>query len=110
MMHRTDKLSNLSQYCNLFSLHYLRIFTGKKHRQIKLQRLQKVQMWSFELIVHTKFLKNKVVTGKTSFFVIGPFCTHHSIVFTLASNMVVLYGKDGFSLSVLSNKKQCSSF
>ena len=25
------------------------------------------------------FQKNKVVTGKTLFFVIGPFCTHHSI-------------------------------
>ena len=25
------------------------------------------------------FQKNKVVTGKTPFFVIGPFCTHHSI-------------------------------
>ena len=24
------------------------------------------------------FLKNKVVRGKTPFFVIGPFCTHHS--------------------------------
>ena len=27
----------------------------------------------------TKFQKNKVVTGKTPFFVIGPFCTHYSI-------------------------------
>ena len=27
----------------------------------------------------TKFSKNKVVTGKTLFFVIGPFCTHISI-------------------------------
>ena len=26
-----------------------------------------------------KFKKNKVVTGKTSFFVIGPLCTHDSI-------------------------------
>ena len=25
------------------------------------------------------FQKNKVVTGKTPFFVIGPFCTHRSI-------------------------------
>ena len=26
-----------------------------------------------------KILKKKVVTGKTPFFVIGPFCTHNSI-------------------------------
>ena len=25
------------------------------------------------------FQKNKVVTGKTPFFVVGQFCTHHSI-------------------------------
>ena len=29
----------------------------------------------------TKFQKHKVVTDKTPFFVIGPFCTHHSICF-----------------------------
>ena len=30
----------------------LRIFTGKKHRQIKLQRLEKVRIWAFGLFVH----------------------------------------------------------
>ena len=30
----------------------LRILTGKKHRQIKLQRLQKVPIWAFESLVH----------------------------------------------------------
>ena len=30
----------------------LRILTGKKHRQIKLQRLQKVQIWSYWSLVH----------------------------------------------------------
>ena len=29
----------------------LRILTGKKHRQIKLQRLQKLQIWIFGLLV-----------------------------------------------------------
>ena len=29
----------------------LRIVTGKKHRQMKLQRLQKVQIWAFGLLV-----------------------------------------------------------
>ena len=70
---------------------YLRILTGKKHRQIKLQHLQKVGIWAFGSLIHQinslwqvlklkqNFEKNKVVFGKTPFFVIGPFCTHHSI-------------------------------
>ena len=29
------------------------------------------------------FLKNKVVTGKTPLFVIGPFCSRHSICFNI---------------------------
>ena len=31
---------------------YLRILTGKKYRQIKLQRLQKVRIWAFGSLVH----------------------------------------------------------
>ena len=69
---------------------FSRILTGKKLRQIKLQRFQKVQIWVFGLLVQqinslkevlteTKFSKNKVVTGKTPFFMIGPFCSHHFI-------------------------------
>ena len=30
----------------------LRILTGKKHPKIKLQRLQKIQIWTFGLLVH----------------------------------------------------------
>ena len=30
----------------------LRILTGKKHRQIKLQRLAKVRIWVFGLLAH----------------------------------------------------------
>ena len=70
---------------------YLRILTGKKARQIKLRRSQKVVIWAFGSLVHQinslqkahnlkqDFQKNKVVTGKTPFYVIGPFCNHHSI-------------------------------
>ena len=67
------------------------ILTAKKHRQIKLQRLQKVQIWaslgslehqinSLKEVLKLKenFHKNKVVHGETLFFVIGPFCTQHS--------------------------------
>ena len=37
------------RFGNLLSL---RIFTGKKHRQIKLQRLEKVGIWAFGLLVY----------------------------------------------------------
>ena len=30
-------------------------------------------------LTEAKFAKNKVVTGKTPFFAIGSFCSHHSI-------------------------------
>ena len=56
------------------------------------------------------FQKNKIVIGKTPFFVIGPFCTHHSFALTLAFDMPVLYGNGTFSILVLSTKKQCISF
>ena len=57
----------------------------------KIQRLQKVRIWAFGSFVYQinfseealklkqNFQKNKVVTGKTPFFVIGPFCTKYSI-------------------------------
>ena len=69
----------------------LRILTWKKHPKIKLQRLRKIQMLTFGSLVHQInsfqevlkleqiFQKNKVVTGKTPLFVIGPFCSRHSI-------------------------------
>ena len=72
----------------------LTILTGKKQRQIELQRLQRVWIWTFRLLVHQinplwqvfklkqNFKKNKVVIGKIPFFmigVIGAFCTHRSI-------------------------------
>ena len=69
----------------------LRILTGKKHHQIRLQRLQQVQIWVFELLAQQinslqevlklkhSFRKNKVVTGKTPLFLLGLFCSHHSI-------------------------------
>ena len=78
-------ISYISEQC------FLRILKGKKHCQIKLQCLQKVQIWAFGSLVHQinlfkevlklkqNFQKNKVVTGETTFYVIGPFCTNHSI-------------------------------
>ena len=79
-------------------------------------------MWTFWWLVHQiislyevlklkqDFRKNKAVAGKTPFYVIGPFCTPHSILLTLASDRTVLYGIDAFSFLVVSTKKQYSSF
>ena len=51
------------------------------------------------------FRKN-VLTGKTPFFVIGPFCIPYSFFFlTLASDRTVLYENDRFSILVLSTEK-----
>ena len=70
---------------------YVRILTRKMHPKIKLQRLRKIRIWTFASLVHQIksfqevqkleqiFQKNKVVTGKTLLFVVGPFCSPHSI-------------------------------
>ena len=79
-----------------FDILALRILTGKEHPQIKLLRLRKVWIWTFWLLIHQikslqevfklkqNFQKNEAVTGKTPFFVIGPFCTPHSIWLNIA--------------------------
>ena len=41
---------------------------------------------------------------------IGPFCTPHSICFNMASDRAVLHGNFALSISVISPKKQYSSF
>ena len=63
----------------------------EKYRQIKFERLRKVRIWAFGSLVHQinpleevlklkqNFPKNQVANGKTPFFVIDPFCTHHFI-------------------------------
>ena len=63
----------------------------KKYPKVKFQHFWKAWIWTFGWLVHqinsvhevTKlkqnFWKRKVVTGKTPFFVIGQFCTPHSI-------------------------------
>ena len=78
-------LSFYSQCCSTWRL------TVKKHPQMKLQRFRKVWIWTFRCLVHQvnslygvlklnqNFRKNKVVPGKTLFFVISPFCIRHSI-------------------------------
>ena len=56
------------------------------------------------------FQKNKTVTSKTLFFVIGPFCSHHSNCLTLTTDMTLLYGNDAFSILLLLTKKGFSSY
>ena len=76
---------------NFVKFSHLRILTGEKHPKIKLKRLRKIWILTFGSLVHQInsfqevlkleqiFQKNKVVTGKTLLFVIGPFCSRHSI-------------------------------
>ena len=65
---------------------------------MKLQRLQKVwiltfvvgtsnQLFKRDSYIETKYSKKKkIVTGKTPFFVIGLFCTPHSICLSIAGS------------------------
>ena len=68
----------------------LRILTGKEHPQKNSSAYGKYDMdiWVVGTLnqllkevlkLKQNFQKNKVVTGRASFFVIGSFCTHHSI-------------------------------
>ena len=62
-----------------------------KHPKIKLQPLRKIRIWTFGSLIHQInsiyevlklekiFQKNNVATGKTPLFVIGPFCSDHSV-------------------------------
>ena len=73
----------------------LRILTGKKHIKIELQRLRKIEIWTFGSLVHhinsfqevlklkQIFQKNKTVTGNTPRFMIGSFYHRHSICFNI---------------------------
>ena len=56
-----------------------------------------------------KFSK-KIVTGKTSFFVIKLFCIFYSICHTLAFDKQILYGNVAFSISVISTKNGAPIF
>ena len=82
---------NFSAYIvlNIPFVSRIQIYFQDTHRV--LQRFQKVSIWTFGWLVYQinsiyefpklkqNFRKREVVTGKTPFFVIGPFCTPHSI-------------------------------
>ena len=63
------------------------------------------------LKLEQNFRKNKVVTGKTPFFVISPSRTPHSICLNIGfADWAVFYGNVAFSILVLSSKKRSSNF
>ena len=64
------------------------------------------QLFIKNFILELNFQKNKVVSGKTPFFVRGQFFTPH----TLAFDSLVLYGNVALSIVVISIKKRYSSF
>ena len=51
-----------------------------------------------------------VVTDKTQFFEIDPFCTPILFVLTLASDWALLYGNVAFSIIVLQLKNDTPAF
>ena len=53
-----------------------------------------------------RFLKNELITGKMSFFVIGSFCTPIPIALAWTSGRAALYGNAAFSILVVSAKKR----
>ena len=57
-----------------------------------------------------KFSKNKVVTDKTPFFVMDPYCTPYSMCVNIGLGRAVLYGNISFSILILPTKKRYSSF
>ena len=78
------------QNCNLPWLPFIyeRYTQGKSTRKLNCSAYEKYeyghlgrQINSFKEVLKVEqiFQKNKVVTGKTPFFVIGPFCSRHSI-------------------------------
>ena len=81
---------------------------------IKKEALAQVLSCEFCEISKNTFLQNTsgwllliVVTGKSMFFVIGPFMYS---LFYLPSDMAVLYGNVAFSILLLPAKKRYSSF
>ena len=57
-----------------------------------------------------KFLKNKVVSGKTLFFAIVPFWIVQYISLDFGSSQKDLYGNNTFSVIILSTQKHLASF
>ena len=114
-----SKVEPKNQNCQFKDTHLFKIKTPS-NKTPALTKSTNMGIWvlgtSSQLFVRgskteTKFPKNKVVTGKTTFFVIGPFCTHYSIcLFLLAFYMAVLYGNSALSRLLLSTKKRYSSF
>ena len=46
-----NKRSEFTSRCRHINKRLLKLLTGKKNRQIKIQRLHKVQIWAFGLLV-----------------------------------------------------------
>ena len=80
-----------SPYFGCIQIYFKETHREERHPKVKLQRFRKVWIWTFGLLVHQvssiymvpklkqNFRKRNMVTGKTLFFVIGQFCSSHSI-------------------------------
>ena len=70
----------------------LKVLTGKNYRQIKLQRLQKVQLWAFGLLVHFFFFFISFISQNIKF---TPFTTKYKnkiiIIITICGRTYIIY-------------------
>ena len=86
-MHLRDIYKTLKGIGQIQFVSELRILTGKKQPKLNSNAFEKDKYEHLDgldglyevLKLKQNFLKNKVVTSKAWFFVIGPFCTPHSI-------------------------------
>ena len=98
----------------VLSLSPLSIFTEKTH-PVSPKYIYRENTPSNKIRALTKNypqikFSEKVVSGKTLFFVIGPFILPIKFVLTLAFDRAVLYGKVALPAVVFSTKKRYSSF
>ena len=135
MLHRVSETKNVS--CKLKTFPFLQFWLSnccfwklikfKDNRKEnttsnKTQALTKVWIWTFGklffnqinywlirfLTLKLNFQKNKVITGKTEFFVTGLFRV--LFVLTFAFDKAVLHGNIVLSIEVLSSNKRYPSF
>ena len=82
----------------------------KLNNKVLLKEIR-VHSTTFEQLIIFSYLTD--LTNSITFFiltVIGPFCSYHLFVLTLASDMAVLYGNDALLVLVRSTKKRYPSF
>ena len=99
----------------------LSILTGKTHHKIKLTRLRKILIQDIRVIrtlnqlsevfmLKLNFQKNKEVSGKTLFFMIGSFCTDRAVCMNMLCCQSQCFQPRRFQNFFVSTKKKIQFF